>query len=165
MLQLQGNLCLENQLKWKGDRQTFKNSGELMILLQPKDTTIIVIFTGDWEQQLLLRAHMWETSHGTECSWQAKVPGQSCIREKCRTATIWGWKGGPFGATFKLTFLVSIRYFSPFQFFVFWLTCTLFWCLCTLPFPVTMLKKDKPEKITTLGPGWLHLDKKNPVVG
>lgn len=35
-----------------------------MILLQSKDTTIIVIFTGDWEQQLLLRAHMWKPLTG-----------------------------------------------------------------------------------------------------
>lgn len=47
-------------------------------------------------------AHMWEISQVPECSRQAKVPRPGCVREKCRTATILGWKGGPFGAMFKL---------------------------------------------------------------
>lgn len=55
---VQGNLCLENPLKWKGDRQTFKNSGELMILLQSKYTTIIVIFTEDRTAAPTLSTHV-----------------------------------------------------------------------------------------------------------
>lgn len=48
-----------------------------MILLQSKDTTIIVIFTEDWEQQLLSK----HTS-GKDFSWDWSPPDKSqCHRE------------------------------------------------------------------------------------
>lgn len=132
MLQFQGNLGLGNQWEW--ERSTFRIAGVLMILLQPKDTTITVIFTQDWGLQLLPWAHPWDTSQGAECSWQAKVTQESCSREKGRTAPLLGWKGGVPGAMLMINGHISWsgRYFGPFSVPYFWLTCTLVWHHCTL---------------------------------
>lgn len=88
MLQFQGNLGLGNQWEW--ERSTFRIAGVLMILLQPKDTTITVIFTQDWGLQLLPWAHPWDTSRGLSAPDKPRWHRRAVAERKAGQPLCWG---------------------------------------------------------------------------